>query len=410
MHTGLFDFLSQAAISFLLLIGLLSFMGIRRPISVRASDFIGKPAADVFAIVDFIPGPQDWHRGEAVVRLVDEARRLYRITYTTISPGSADHVSEADFVIVRHEPPYRVTAERDGLGRRTTNQLLRIDATITDESGGCRLTLQYDWGPRTLLAHVLARMDIRSSVNRIKTYAETGAVDHAHETRIAIAVALLTGGLSIILFGFWLGWISAALLVVVLGVHEFGHLIAFRMIGQPWGRVLFIPFLGALAVPRLPFRGEREHVFAALMGPGFSVLLLIAAIVFTIAGVPYAGHLVFVTALINGLNLLPVLPLDGGHAARAILQSVAPRHIRVGMTICAIAIAAAGFITRQPILLAVALIAAFGAGSGDRRSGMPRSPMSLGASVVAVISLLLLGALYAAVLFWGVQIRPPAAA
>jgi Zn-dependent protease len=406
MNSGLFDFLSEAAVSFLLLLGLLSFLGLRRPISVRASDFIAKPAADVFAIVDFSPGSQAWHRGEAVVRLVDEARHLYRVTYTTISPGSADHVAEADFAVVKREPPYRMVADRDGLGRRVANQLLRIDATIADEPGGCRLTLQYDWGPRSLLAHVLARMDIRSSVNRIKSYAETGAVDHTHETRIGIVVAVLTGALSVALFGLWLGWLSAALLIVVLGVHEFGHLLAFRMIGQPWGRMLFIPFLGALAVPRLPFRSEAEHVFAALMGPGFSVLLLIAAIALTIAGVPYAGHLVFVTALINGLNLLPVLPLDGGHAIRAILQSVAPRHIRLGITLCAILIAAAGFFLRQPILLAVALIAAFGAGSGERRIGAPRVRMGIGASAVAVIALLLLGALYAGILFWGAQARP----
>jgi len=410
MNSGLFNFLSEAAVSFLLLIGLLSFLGMRRPISVRASDFIAKPAADVFAIVDFAPGSQAWHRGEAVVRLVDAARHLYRVRYTTIAPGSVDHVAEADFAVVKHEPPYRMVADRDGLGGRTSNQLLRIDATIADEPGGCRLTLQYDWGPRSLLAHVLARMDIRSSVNRIKSYAETGAVDHTHETRIAVIVAVLTGALSIALFGLWLGWISAALLVVVLGVHEFGHLLAFRMIGQPWGRMLFIPFLGALAVPRLPFRSEGEHVFAALMGPGFSILLLIAAIVLTIAGVPYAGHLVFVTALINGLNLLPVLPLDGGHAIRAILQSIAPRHIRLGITLCAILIAAAGFFLRQPILLAVALIAAFGAGSGERRGGVPRARMSFGASVVAVIALLLLGAIYAGILFWGAQARPPVAA
>jgi hypothetical protein len=89
---------------------------------------------------------------------------------------------------------------------------------------------------------------------------------------------------------------------------------------------------------------------------------------------------------------------------------VAPRHIRLGITLCAILIAAAGFFLRQPILLAVALIAAFGAGSGERRVGVPRARMSFGASAVAIIALLLLGAIYAGILFWGAQARPPVAA
>jgi len=406
MTTSLFDLLSQASISFLILIGLITFLSVRRPISVRASTFIRKPAETVFAIIDFAPGAQAWHRGEASIRSLDATGNLYRVTYTTLAPGSADHVSEADFMVVERDPPRHMAAIRHGLGRRVTNQLLRIDAKISEEANGCRLTLQYDWGPRSLLAHVLARMDLRASLDRIKSYAETGIVDHNRETRVALVVAVVTGALSVVGFGLWLGWYAAALLIVVLSIHEFGHLLAFRLVGQPWGRILFIPFLGAIAVPRLPFRNEREHAFAALMGPGFSLLLLFGGIVLAIFGVPHAGQLVFVTALINGLNLLPVIPLDGGHAARAILQSVVPRHIRLGMTLCAILIAAAGFFTRQPVLLAVALIAAFGASSGERRAGHLRFPMGVTQSLIAVAAMLLMGVIYAGVLSWGTEVRP----
>jgi Zn-dependent protease len=135
-------------------------------------------------------------------------------------------------------------------------------------------------------------------------------------------------------------------------------------------------------------------------------LLVIAGIALAIAGIPHAGQLVFVTALINGLNLLPVLPLDGGHAARAILQSLAPRHMRTGLTVCAICIAAAGFYTRQPILLAVALIAAFGASYGERRAEHLRNPMGITQSVVTMLAMLLMGVIYAGVLSWGTEVRP----
>jgi len=406
MNNPLLDLLSQASVSFLLLIGLVSFLSVRRPISVRASTFIRKPAADVFAIVDFAPGSQAWHRGEATIRVLDADKEIYRVTYTTLSPGSADHISEADFQVIERAPPNHVAAIRHGLGRRVTNQLLKLDARIADEPGGSRLTLQYDWGPRSLLAHILARMDLRASLDRIKSVAETGKVDHSRESRMAVLVAIATGALSVLAFGLWLGWYSAALLILVLSFHEFGHLVAFRLIGQPWGRILFIPFLGALAMPRMPFRNEREHAFAALMGPGFSLLLLIAGIALGFLEMPHAGQLIFVTALINGLNLLPVMPLDGGHAVQSILQSLFPRNIRAGLTVCAILIAAAGFFTLQPILLAVALIAAFGASYGERRAGHTRVPMSITASVVTALAMIAMGFVYGGILSWGFEIRP----
>ena len=406
MNNPLLDLLSQASVSFLLLIGLVSFLSVRRPISVRASTLIRKSAAEVFAIIDFAPGSQAWHRGEATIRVLDPSQNIYRVTYTTLSPGSADHISEADFQVVERAPPNHLVAIRHGLGRRVTNQLLKLDAKIAEEPGGSRLTLQYDWGPRSLLAHILARMDIRASLSRIKSVAETGKVDHSREARMAVLVAIVTGALSVLAFGLWLGWYSAVLLILVLSFHELGHLVAFRMIGQPWGRILFIPFLGALAVPRLAFRNEREHAFAALMGPGFSLLLLLAGLVLGFMDVPHAGQLVFVTALINGLNLLPVLPLDGGHAVQSILQSFFPKNIRAGLTVCAILIAAAGFFIMQPILLAVALIAAFGASYGERRAAHSRVPMTITAGVVTALAMILMGVIYGGILHWGFEIRP----
>ena len=266
MNNPLLDLLSQASVSFLLLIGLVSFLSVRRPISVRASTFIRKSAADVFAIIDFAPGSQAWHRGEATIRVLDPAQIIYRVTYTTLSPGSADHISEADFQVIERAAPNHLVAIRHGLGRRVTNQLLKLDAKIAEEPGGSRLTLQYDWGPRSLLAHILARMDLRASLDRIKSVAETGKVDHSRESRMAVLVAIATGALSVLAFGLWLGWYSAALLILVLSFHELGHLVAFRMIGQPWGRILFIPFLGALAMPRLAFPKRARTCLCRLDG------------------------------------------------------------------------------------------------------------------------------------------------
>ncbi len=86
-------------------------------------------------------------------------------------------------------------------------------------------------------------------------------------------MALVTGVVSLYTFVIAFGWIIAPLLVVALLIHEYGHLLAYRLIGQPWGRLVFLPFLGAIAVPRMGFATQGQIVFAAMMGPAFSVIV-----------------------------------------------------------------------------------------------------------------------------------------
>ncbi len=153
--------------------------------------------------------------------------------------------------------------------------------------------------------------------------------------------------MSVVAFGLLLGWPLALILVFALLVHEFGHLLAFRLIGQPWGRVVFLPFLGAVAVPRLPYETQAQSVFAALMGPGFSVLLVAACALPTFLGWPSAKIFVAVgvlTAFLNAFNMLPAEPLDGGVALRSILTRLVGKSawsamLGIGLLMIAIGIA-----------------------------------------------------------------------
>jgi Zn-dependent protease len=197
-------------------------------------------------------------------------------------------------------------------------------------------------------------------------------------------------------FGWFFGWVAAALLLFVVAIHEFGHLLAFRLIGQPWGRVIFIPFLGAIAMPRLPYRDQREHAFSALMGPGFSVILLLPSLFMSEAWQELAKPLLYCTAALNGLNLLPALPLDGGHALRAIVESVKPGAMQMVMAACAAVIAGAAIVLHLPILFAVALLTLF---SSRQPVGGGLSAMNLAESLVMLTAYLGLAALYCAVLF-----------
>jgi len=249
---------------------------------------------------------------------------------------------------------------------------------------------------RELLAQLLARLELGGSLRRIKSVAETGKVDETHERRLSYLVAFVTAAVTLIGFGWFFGWIAAAILVFVVAVHEFGHLLAFRMIGQPWGRVIFIPFLGAIAMPRLPYRNQCEHAFSAIMGPGFSLILLLPALFLPEGLHDFATPLIYTTAALNGLNLLPALPLDGGHALRAIVESLKPGATKWVMAVCAALIAAAAILLHLPILFAVALLTLF---SSRQPLGGNLPAMSLAESLLMLSTYLGLAVLYGSFLW-----------
>ena len=142
---------------------------------------------------------------------------------------------------------------------------------------------------------------------------------------MSIGVGLFTGLISVAAFELMFGLAFALLLVFALFVHEFGHLLAYRLMGQPWGRIMFLPFLGAIAMPRLPLESQAQSVFAALMGPGFSALLALAcAAPFALGDTnhPIIALMGLVTAGLNTFNMLPAEPLDGGIALRSVLSRI----------------------------------------------------------------------------------------
>ncbi len=115
------------------------------------------------------------------------------------------------------------------------------------------------------------------------------------------------------------GWRFAVGFVLLIFIHELGHVLELRRQGVPASAPLFIPFLGAVVgMKQLPNDVWKEAQ-VALAGP---ILGSLAA-----AGVWAAGEaldsqlliaLAFTGFFINLFNLIPVSPLDGGRAAAAL--------------------------------------------------------------------------------------------
>ncbi len=307
---------------------LLFIFTLRFKVRPRAFTKIKVPASQLWALLAPYDGKVDlWGNTQIITRLVSAESKTYAIRYETTQSNGVIRNFHAQFTLAQAEENHLLVLKREGLeGKSTNNELLEIRHEITPlNETESRLCTTYVWGKRPFLAQLLARADLWGGIYRTKSLAETGVASNRAYWMINGFVALFTGLISIVAFESFVGWKLASILVGALLVHEFGHLLAFRLIGQPWGRMVFLPFLGAVAVPRLPYESQAQSVFAALMGPGFSILLAAGCIVPTLLGWPSArGYLAvgWLTAALNAFNMLPAEPLDGGVALRSILTRV----------------------------------------------------------------------------------------
>jgi Zn-dependent protease len=115
------------------------------------------------------------------------------------------------------------------------------------------------------------------------------------------------------------GWKFGLGLVLLLFVHEIGHVIQLRREGVPASAPLFIPFLGAfVGMKRMPDDAGAE-ARVGLAGPVLGSLgCLVPLALWGLTGDELFQALAFVGLFLNLFNLLPVLPLDGGRAMAAL--------------------------------------------------------------------------------------------
>jgi Zn-dependent protease len=132
---------------------------------------------------------------------------------------------------------------------------------------------------------------------------------------------LTTGGtalISVAAYSLFWGWEFAAGFVVLLFLHEMGHVIALRREGIKASTPMFIPFLGAAIFAKSLGEDALAEARVGLAGPILGTLAAAAvAVVGGLTGSSFLLALAYVGFLINLFNLLPVVPLDGGRAMAA---------------------------------------------------------------------------------------------
>lgn len=217
-------------------------------------------------------------------------------------------------------------------------------------------------------------------------YTKRGAEEQVGTYSPGFAVgAIATGILTLASFIPWLGLPGALLLIALIFVHEFGHVAAMRAVGLPVRGIYFVPFFGGVAVGAAA-RSEGERGFVSIMGPGLSLVSTAALYILAVnSGSDLLRTAAFMSALLNGFNLLPVLPLDGGNVFAALLSRVDPEVVAmIQLLLLLSALAAALYLGAVVLTLLLALALPAALVGSDEANRIP--PVTVGEGVALAIA------------------------
>jgi Zn-dependent protease len=137
---------------------------------------------------------------------------------------------------------------------------------------------------------------------------------------------LATGGtalVSVAAYSLWFGWTFAVGFVLLLFVHEMGHVIQLRREGIKASAPMFVPFLGAFISAKSLGENALAEARVGLAGPilgtaGAAVVLVLGEA----TNSDFLRALAYIGFFLNLINLVPLVPFDGGRAMAAMAPAM----------------------------------------------------------------------------------------
>ena len=156
--------------------------------------------------------------------------------------------------------------------------------------------------------------------------------------------------LLMLVWAYFSGQLLSVLCVFCVAVlHEAGHGIAALLSGYELGAVRILPFGVNLKLAEEHFRSPRDEMMVAAAGPAVNLLLLLIGLLFSYATDFQITFYIYSNIFMLLINLLPIVPLDGGRILRACLHTefdgvVAEKVMRVISVLSTMVILIAGVV------------------------------------------------------------------
>ncbi|MDE1464276.1 site-2 protease family protein [Spartinivicinus poritis] len=161
----------------------------------------------------------------------------------------------------------------------------------------------------------------------------------------AKVIKVVLAGASVAAYSWFFSLQFALALIACLVFHEYGHIRAMKYFGMKTKGIYLIPFFGGLALGDDKINTRWQDVVISIMGPSFGLFLSIVCLVlYKLTGEIFFAGLAGFNALLNLFNLLPILPLDGGHILKSISFSM---DSKVGIAACALGAGLGVFLSYQ---------------------------------------------------------------
>ena len=208
---------------------------------------------------------------------------------------------------------------------------------------------------------------------------------------------VVSTGVTALIYAQLFGWAFGVGIVLLILIHESGHVVVARIMGLPVTLPVMIPFLGAFVSMKQQPRSVAQESIMAIGGP---VLGSIAA------GLCYLGYLsmpdsstgqllralAYFGFLINLFNLIPLTPLDGGRVTSLLSKwfNVAGLLIAAGLLVFEMQVGT----TVSPVLFLVLIFGAFATWQRFRSTALNPAYYAVDAQTKVIV-----GSLYLALLF-----------
>jgi len=208
---------------------------------------------------------------------------------------------------------------------------------------------------------------------------------------------VVSTGVTALIYAQLFGWAFGVGIVLLILIHESGHVVVARIMGMPVTLPVMIPFLGAFVSMKQQPRTVAQESIMAIGGP---ILGSIAA------GLCYAGYLsmpdsstgrllqalAYFGFLINLFNLIPLTPLDGGRVTSLLSKwfNVAGLLIAAGLLLFEMQSGT----TVSPVLFLVLIFGAFATWQRFRSTTLNPAYYAVDVQTKVVV-----GSLYLALLF-----------